>query len=101
MSLLSSRHHHHRQQHTAFHSDDEEVDEEGEERAAQVGNSEQREETLLPLPSGRFAYTSHVKIYATCRLRRIWFTQERVKSDALDDGGTGGVPWEMQLYADA
>ena len=49
---------------------------------------------LLALPSGRFSHTSHVKVYATCRLRRIWFSQT-----PLAHGRDG--PWELQLFADA
>jgi hypothetical protein len=41
------------------------------------------------LPRGIFAKTIYVKVYATCRLRRIWFA-ERAPSDAS--------PWEFGLY---
>ncbi|KAJ7634607.1 hypothetical protein FB45DRAFT_1056614 [Roridomyces roridus] len=44
---------------------------------------------LIPTPS--FSHTSHVKVYATCRLRRIWFTQR---------GPSKPAPWEFELYGD-
>ncbi|KIK68459.1 hypothetical protein GYMLUDRAFT_154150 [Collybiopsis luxurians FD-317 M1] len=41
-------------------------------------------------PSGQYSHVSYVKIYSTCRLRRIWF----------GDGGPGRkLPWEFELYA--
>ncbi|KAF8496952.1 hypothetical protein JB92DRAFT_2746173 [Gautieria morchelliformis] len=43
-----------------------------------------------PLPSGQFSHISFVKVYATCRLRRIWFTAEKL--DASQE------PWEFGLY---
>lgn len=43
----------------------------------------------LPLPSSNFSHVSYVRIYATCRLRRVWFSE----------GGPGQkVPWEFELY---
>lgn len=45
------------------------------------------------LPGGAYAHLTYVKIYATCRLRRIWL------SDSAP--GTGGpTPWEFELYGD-
>ncbi|KAG6333927.1 hypothetical protein ID866_5159 [Astraeus odoratus] len=49
--------------------------------------------TPLSLPSGTYSHLTYVKIYATCRLRRIW----------LSDSAPGvGVPspWEFELYGD-
>ncbi|KAJ7118670.1 hypothetical protein C8R43DRAFT_1035810 [Mycena crocata] len=43
------------------------------------------------MPRGSFSHTSYVKVYATCRLRRIWFTQS---------GPSKQVPWEFELYGD-
>lgn len=43
---------------------------------------------ILPGPS--YAATSYVKVYATCRLRRVWFSESRLADTA--------VPWEFQLY---
>ncbi|KAF9008098.1 hypothetical protein BDZ89DRAFT_1025314 [Hymenopellis radicata] len=42
------------------------------------------------VPSGTYAYVSHVKIYATCRLRRIWFSEA---------GPSQALPEEFQLYS--
>lgn len=42
-----------------------------------------------PVPSGTYSHLSYIKIYATCRLRRIWL------SDLLPDSQ---VPWEFELY---
>ncbi|KAJ7441763.1 hypothetical protein B0H11DRAFT_1735882 [Mycena galericulata] len=43
------------------------------------------------MPTGSFSHTSYVKVYATCRLRRIWFSQS---------GPSKQVPWEFELYGD-
>ncbi|KAJ7108704.1 hypothetical protein C8R44DRAFT_803390 [Mycena epipterygia] len=43
------------------------------------------------MPSGSFSHTSYVKVYATCRLRRIWFSQA---------GPSKQAPWEFELYGD-
>ncbi|KAG2341632.1 hypothetical protein BDR05DRAFT_965030 [Suillus weaverae] len=45
--------------------------------------------TNIPIPSGTYSHLSYIKIYATCRLRRIWL------SDLLPDSQ---VPWEFELY---
>ncbi|KAG2748887.1 hypothetical protein P692DRAFT_20833416 [Suillus brevipes Sb2] len=45
--------------------------------------------TNVPIPSGTYSHLSYIKIYATCRLRRIWL------SDLLPDSQ---VPWEFELY---
>ncbi|OSX60844.1 hypothetical protein POSPLADRAFT_1147024 [Postia placenta MAD-698-R-SB12] len=42
------------------------------------------------VPAGTYSYVSYVKVYATCRLRRIWFSE---------DGPKQRLPWEFQLYA--
>ncbi|KAI0716418.1 hypothetical protein C8Q76DRAFT_767546 [Earliella scabrosa] len=42
------------------------------------------------VPSGTFSHVSYLKVYATCRLRRVWFS-EGPPSQRL--------PWEFQLYA--
>ncbi|TFK46836.1 hypothetical protein OE88DRAFT_1714841 [Heliocybe sulcata] len=44
----------------------------------------------IALPSGTYSHVSYVKVYATCRLRRIWFSET---------GSGQAVPWEFQLYA--
>ncbi|EIW81330.1 hypothetical protein CONPUDRAFT_137333 [Coniophora puteana RWD-64-598 SS2] len=42
-----------------------------------------------PVPSGKYSHIAYVRIFATCRLRRIWFS---------DSGNKQGLPWEFQLY---
>ena len=42
------------------------------------------------VPSGTLSHVSYVKVYATCRLRRIWFSQT---------GATANLPWEFELYS--
>ncbi|KAH0580877.1 hypothetical protein H2248_012036 [Termitomyces sp. 'cryptogamus'] len=40
-------------------------------------------------PGGSYSHVAYVRVYATCRLRRIWFSE----------GGPGQkVPWEFELY---
>lgn len=46
--------------------------------------------SALGIPSGSYAYASFVRIYATCRLRRIWFSE---------NGPSQKVPWEFELYS--
>lgn len=45
----------------------------------------------IELPSARFAHVSFVKIYATCRLKRIWFSEA---------DSSQRLPWEFELYAE-
>ncbi|KAL5499196.1 hypothetical protein ACEPAH_1714 [Sanghuangporus vaninii] len=42
-----------------------------------------------PLPSGGLGKVTYVKVYANCRLRRIWFSEDK----------HGALPWEFELYA--
>ncbi|TFY65378.1 hypothetical protein EVG20_g5615 [Dentipellis fragilis] len=54
----------------------------------------------VPRPGPHFSHVSYVKVYATCRLRRIWFSESRMG----DTQGTAGAqiqktPWEFQMYA--
>lgn len=42
------------------------------------------------VPSGVYSHVSYVKVYANCRLRRIWFSE---------GGPQQRLPWEFQLYA--
>ncbi|KAL0959601.1 hypothetical protein HGRIS_011310 [Hohenbuehelia grisea] len=44
------------------------------------------------LPHSRYSHVSYIKIYATCRLRRIWFSE---------GGPSQRTPWELELYAGA
>ncbi|KAJ3715154.1 hypothetical protein C8R42DRAFT_590516 [Lentinula raphanica] len=41
-------------------------------------------------PAGQYSHTSYVKVYSTCRIRRIWFS---------DGGPNQKLPWEFELYA--
>ena len=43
------------------------------------------------VPSGTYSHVSYVKVYATCRLRRIWFSDS-------GPGPSQNLPWEFQLY---
>jgi len=60
-----------------------------------VRNSDEEEENAriheIELPSARFSHVSYVKVYATCRLKRIWFSEE---------DSSQRLPWEFQLYAE-
>ena len=40
-------------------------------------------------PGGSYSHVSFVRVYATCRLRRIWFTA---------NSSTQQLPQEFQLY---
>ncbi|TRM62237.1 hypothetical protein BD626DRAFT_548630 [Schizophyllum amplum] len=43
----------------------------------------------IRLPAGSFSHVVYVRIYATCRLRRIWFSHA---------GPSQKIPWEFDLY---
>jgi len=45
----------------------------------------------IELPSARFSHVSFVKIYATCRLKRIWFSEA---------DSSQRLPWEFELYTE-
>jgi len=45
----------------------------------------------IELPSARFSHASYVKVYATCRLKRIWFSEA---------DSSQRLPWEFELYAE-
>ncbi|TFL04749.1 hypothetical protein BDV98DRAFT_501641 [Pterulicium gracile] len=47
-----------------------------------------RSQSSAPLPRGRYGHLSFVRVYATCRLRRIW----------LSEGPSQKTPWEFELY---
>lgn len=51
----------------------------------------QHQQPLL-VPFSSFSHVSYVKLYANCRLRRIWFS-----TDGDADGPVGA--WELKLYA--
>ncbi|OSD01438.1 hypothetical protein PYCCODRAFT_512229 [Trametes coccinea BRFM310] len=44
---------------------------------------------VAQVPSGIYSHVSYVKVYATCRLRRIWFSE---------GGPQQQLPWEFGLY---
>ncbi|KIL62703.1 hypothetical protein M378DRAFT_80870 [Amanita muscaria Koide BX008] len=46
--------------------------------------------TTTNLPVGTYSHVSYVRVYATCRLRRIWFADSGSNQELL--------PWEFQLY---
>jgi hypothetical protein len=41
------------------------------------------------LPLANYSHVAYVKVYATCRLRRIWFSES---------GPNQKLPWEFELY---
>ncbi|KAF9007108.1 hypothetical protein BDQ17DRAFT_1423185 [Cyathus striatus] len=43
------------------------------------------------LPNGPYSHVAYVRVYANCRLRRIWFAE---------GGPNQKVPWEFELYSD-
>ncbi|KAL4079505.1 hypothetical protein J3A83DRAFT_4457667 [Scleroderma citrinum] len=45
------------------------------------------------LPGGTYSHLTYVKIYATCRLRRIWLSSCVPSAEAP-------IPWEFELYGD-
>lgn len=45
----------------------------------------------VPLPSGTYSHLAFIKIYATCRLRRIWLSESAPITR---------IPWEFELYGD-
>ena len=49
-----------------------------------------------PIPKDAFACVTFVKVYANCRLRRIWFSESKHSSSS---GVATHTPWEFQLYA--
>lgn len=56
-------------------------------------NSNPTSTTLLTstaIPSGTYSHVSYVRVYANCRLRRIWFG---------DGDSRQKVPWEFELYS--
>ncbi|KAF6764078.1 hypothetical protein DFP72DRAFT_1163124 [Ephemerocybe angulata] len=61
--------------------------------SANEGNDERhhdRGNDSLPIPQGHYSHVLYVRVYATCRLRRIWFS---------DTGSGQALPWEFELFA--
>ncbi|KAH9847432.1 hypothetical protein C2E23DRAFT_498540 [Lenzites betulinus] len=54
------------------------------------GSAPHGHRVIQQVPSGSYSHVSYVKVYANCRLRRIWFS---------DGGPKQRLPWEFQLYA--
>lgn len=46
--------------------------------------------TFPIIPGGKYSHVSYVRVYANCRLRRIWFGENDPKLKA---------PWEFELYS--
>lgn len=44
----------------------------------------------MQVPSGTYSHVSYVKVYATCRMRRMWFSE---------GGPQQRLPSEFQLFA--
>ena len=57
---------------------------------AEQGESGTSGEARSLLPRGSFGHSTYLKIYASCRVRRVWFSTE---------GPGGAVPWEFGLYS--
>ena len=45
--------------------------------------------SLTAIPGGTYSHVSYVRVYANCRLRRIWFGEGDSRQK---------VPWEFELY---
>ncbi|OXG47323.1 hypothetical protein J010_04914 [Cryptococcus neoformans] len=58
--------------------------------------SRKKRKTEVELPNGGFGSVSYVRVYANCRIRRIWFTSEGEKT--LESGGKS-VRDEWALHA--
>lgn len=71
------------------------IDEEDEDEGHDGSHGKRRRRTVpaVDLP-GPYASTSSVRVYASCRLRRVWFSAEGDRS--LD---TAGLRDEWALYA--
>ncbi|KAH6917836.1 hypothetical protein BKA70DRAFT_1393698 [Coprinopsis sp. MPI-PUGE-AT-0042] len=52
-------------------------------------DSEVHEQVRFAVPRGLYSHVTYVRVYATCRLRRIWF----------DEGKGQHLPWEFDLYS--
>ncbi|KAI0676566.1 hypothetical protein C8Q78DRAFT_998348 [Trametes maxima] len=58
--------------------------------SAALAREDEPASSSVQVPSGTYSHVSYVKVYATCRLRRIWFSE---------GGPQQQQPWEFQLYA--
>lgn len=66
------------------------VDDTSDGEGGAFGRPTKKPRPAVPVPSGMYSHVSYVKIYATCRLRRMWFSQ---------NGTTHDLPWEFQLHS--
>ncbi|KAH9917643.1 uncharacterized protein BXZ73DRAFT_92339 [Epithele typhae] len=71
---------------TLAQADDDDDDDDDDDEGSTANAHQYRSQ----VPSGTYSHVSYVKIYATCRLRRVWFGES---------GGQQRLPWEFQLYA--
>ncbi|TFK72469.1 hypothetical protein BDN72DRAFT_836248 [Pluteus cervinus] len=46
----------------------------------------------VPLPGGIYSHVSYIRVYATCRLKRVWF------SNFGPNHLSHEIPWEFKLY---
>jgi hypothetical protein len=69
-------------------------------RVSDAGNEEASQSVniaAMVLPGGIYSHASYVKVYATCRLRRIWFSEIRMADRGHDEQR---MPWEFELCAE-
>ncbi|KAF7426375.1 hypothetical protein PC9H_008743 [Pleurotus ostreatus] len=53
-------------------------------------DTHEQQDPAYDLPSSAYSHISYIKIYATCRLRRIWFSEAALGQR---------IPWEFELYS--
>ncbi|KAI0056227.1 hypothetical protein BV25DRAFT_1832454 [Artomyces pyxidatus] len=58
----------------------------------QSDDEEEEGGSSAQMPGAKYGHVSYVKIYATCRLRRVWFSETA-------RNGSQKTPWEFLLYA--
>ncbi|EPS94077.1 hypothetical protein FOMPIDRAFT_1033502 [Fomitopsis schrenkii] len=68
-------------------SNDDDAEEDGSYTSSNVPHVSSRP---IAVPSGSYSHASYVKVYATCRLRRIFFTENGPRQE---------LPWEFGLYS--
>ena len=69
---------------------EEEEGQSGDEEGHDWGQQPKRARLTGREPSGLYSHVSYVRVYATCRLRRIWFSEAGPAQD---------LPWEFELYS--
>jgi hypothetical protein len=73
-----------------LHYDHQHKSEEDPESNPWTSTSNPRSSLPSSIPSGTYSHASYVRVYASCRLRRIWFGE---------NGPNQKVPWEFELYS--